>query len=184
MRLGVFGPQGSGKSFIVSMLSRHLMALDPHLVLYTNMNLEGKNIKVIRDLSEFPFDDGKNKIFVLDEAYFTLNSRNSSSKNNQIWTSAFALFRKSDTVLSVFITHRPRMIDVNFREQLDYIMMCRKNPTHFDYLLMDTVSELQSPITIPKVQEVFDYANFNTKDFPLPITVEGLKDNPLFKIMK
>lgn len=184
MRLGVFGPQGSGKSFIVSMLSRHLMELDKDLMLYTNMNLQGDNIKTIVDLSEFPFNDGKNKIFILDEAYFTLNSRNSSSKNNQIWTSAFALFRKSDTVLSVFITHRPRMIDVNFREQLDYIMMCRKNPTHFDYLLMDTVSELTTSITIPKVKEVFDYAKFDTKDFPLPIKVEGLKDNPLFQILK
>lgn len=184
MKLGIFGPQGSGKSLFAMIFSRHLAELDPELNIYTNMNVTGKNIFIIDDLGKVPLNDKKNKVLIVDEAYFTLDSRNSNSKQNRIWSKAFALFRKSDFVLTIFITHRPRMIDVNIREQLDYILMCRKNPTHFDYLLMDTISELTAPITIPKIQDIYNYADYDTKDFPLPISVDSLQFNPLFMISK
>lgn len=182
--LGIFGPQGSGKSFFAMVLARSLQLQDPDLLIYTNMNVTGKNLKVIDDLGKVPFDDNKNKVLIVDEAYFTLDSRNSSSKNNRIWSKAYALFRKSDFILTVFITHRPRMIDVNLREQMQYILMCRKNAAYFDYLLMDTLTELTTPITIPRNQELFDFANYNTKDFPLPISIQSLEFNPLFQIAK
>lgn len=184
MKLGIFGPQGSGKSFFAMVFARHLQSVDPDLDIYTNMNAQGKNIHVINDMAQIPLKDGKSKVLIVDEAYFSLNSRNSSSKHNQIWSSVFAYFRKADMVLSIFITHRPRMIDVNIREQLDYILMCRKNPTHFDYLLMDTVSEMTTPIMLPKHEKLFEFADYDTKDFPLPISVESLKDNPMFQIHK
>lgn len=182
MKLGVFGPQGSGKSFFAMVFARNLQLSDPDLMVYTNMNVTGENIVVIDDMGNFPFDDGKNKVFIVDEAYFTLDSRNSNSKQNRIWTKAFALFRKSDVVLTVFITHRPRMLDVYIREQLDFILMCRKNPTHFDYLLLDTVTETMNSLIIPKHEDVFKFANYDTKDFPYPISVESLIDHPLFNI--
>lgn len=182
--LGVFGPQGSGKSFFTMVLARSLQLRDPDVMIYTNMNVEGKNIYVINDLGKVPFDDNKNKILIIDEAYFTLDSRNTSSKNNRIWSKAYALFRKSDFILTVFITHRPRMIDVNIREQMQYILMCRKNPSHFDYLLMDSLSELTVPIAVPREQKLFEFANFNTKDFPLPVSIQSLENHPLFQIAK
>lgn len=182
MKLGIFGPQGSGKSFFAMTFARSLSAMDKDLMIYTNMNVKGHNLVVIDDLGQVPLDDGKNKILIVDEAYFSLDSRNANSKQNSVWTKAFALFRKADVVLTVFITHRPRMIDVNIREQLDLILMCRKNTTHFDYLLMDTITELTKSIIIPKTKEAFDFANYNTKDFPFPISVDSLVDHPLFKV--
>jgi hypothetical protein len=146
------------------------------------MNVTGHNITVIDDLGMIPLTDGKNKILIVDEAYYTLDSRNSNSKQNSVWTKAFGLFRKSDIVLTVFITHRPKMLDVHIREQLDMILMCRKNPSHFDYLLMDTVSENITSIQLPKIQSLFDFANYDTKDMPYPITVDSLVDHKLFKI--
>lgn len=180
MKLGIFGQQGSGKSLIAMVLARKLQQLDENLDIYTNMNVEGKNIHVIYDLGDLPLDDHRNKIFIIDEAYFTLDSRNSNSKQNRVWSKVFALFRKSDTVMSVFITHRPRMIDVNIREQFDFILMCRKNKTVFQYLLMDLITEDTVPITMPKDQSVYDFANYDTKDFPFPISVNSLIDHPLF----
>jgi len=180
MKLGVFGPQGSGKSTFAMVLARQLSAYDPDLDIYTNMNVTGHNLHVIDDLGQIPLKDGRNKMIIVDEAYFTLDARNANSKQNTIWTKAFALFRKSDLVLTVFITHRPRMLDVNIREQLDYILMCRKNPAHFDYLLMDTVTDEICSLQLPKNKAMFDFADFDTKDFPNPITVDSLLTNKLF----
>lgn len=183
MRMGIFGPQGSGKSFFAMILARRLQQIDPNLDIYTNMNATG-GINRIDDLIEIPFQDGRNKILIVDEAYFTLNSRSTNSKQNIVWTKAFALFRKSDFVATILITHRPRMVDINIREQLDYILMCRKNQHHFDYLLYETISDLTTPIQIPKMKEIFDFANYNTKDFPLPIEVTKLEQTPLFQTLR
>jgi ABC-type bacteriocin/lantibiotic exporter with double-glycine peptidase domain len=182
LKLGIFGPQGSGKSYFAMVLARLLASMDSNVMIYTNMNVEGHNIVVIDDLGMVPLDDHINKILIVDEAYYSLDSRNSNSKQNSIWTKCFALFRKGDVVLSIFITHRPRMLDVNIREQLDMILMCRKNKVHFDYLLMDMITEQLKSIHLPKTKQMFDYADFDTKDMPFPITVDSLVDSPLFKI--
>jgi ABC-type dipeptide/oligopeptide/nickel transport system ATPase component len=182
LKLGIFGPQGSGKSYFAMVLARLLASMDSNVMIYTNMNVEGHNIVVIDDLGMVPLDDHVNKILIVDEAYYSLDSRNSNSKQNSIWTKCFALFRKGDVVLSIFITHRPRMLDVNIREQLDMILMCRKNKIHFDYLLMDMITEQLKSIHLPKTKQMFDYADFDTKDMPYPITVDSLVDSPLFKI--
>jgi ABC-type dipeptide/oligopeptide/nickel transport system ATPase component len=182
LKLGIFGPQGSGKSYFAMVLARLLASMDSAVMIYTNMNVVGHNIVVIDDLGSVPLDDHVNKILIVDEAYYSLDSRNSNSKQNSIWTKCFALFRKGDVVLSIFITHRPRMLDVNIREQLDMILMCRKNKVHFDYLLMDMITEQLKSIHLPKTKQMFDYADFDTKDMPYPITVDSLVDSPLFKI--
>jgi hypothetical protein len=182
MKLGIFGPQGSGKSFFAMVLARQLAELDPDLFIYTNMNVIGHNLVVIDDLGSLPLNDRKNKILIVDEAYFSLDSRNSNSKQNSIWTKAFALFRKSDVVLTIFITHRPRMLDVIIREQLDMVLMCRKNPSTFDYLLMDCLTEDTTSMQLPKIKQLFDYADYDTKDFPYPISVDSLIDNKMFRI--
>jgi ATPase family associated with various cellular activities (AAA) len=182
--LGVFGPQGSGKSLVSMVLARTLQRQYPFLHIYTNMNVKGKNITVISDLAQMPLDREQPKIFILDEAYFSLESRGSSSKQNRIWSRVFAFFRKANVVLSIFITHRPRMIDVNIREQLDYVLMCRKNLNHFEYLLVDTVSYEMRSFCIPKVEEVYRFADYDTYDFPMPVTVESLENHQLFKVLK
>lgn len=184
VKIGVFGPQGSGKTTISMLFCRYFQNIDPNTIIYTNVNADGDKLVTIDDLAEIPFQDGKPKIFYLDEAMFTLDSRNSSSKQNKIWTKAFALFRKSDFALELYSTHTIGMLDVRVRDQLNYIIMCRKNKTHFDYLLYDTLSKEHTPIQIPRIQEIFDYANFNTKDFPDPISVELLQKIPLFQLQK
>lgn len=184
MKLGIFGPQGSGKTLFIMVLIRALQKKYPGIKIYTNINATGKDIEVIEDLGEIPFQNGLPKIFVIDEAYFTLDSRGSSSKQNRIWSRAFALFRKSDIVLTVFVTHRPRMLDVNIREQLDMVLMCRKEKEYFSYLLVDTLSMLQTPIQMPKHEAIYKFADYDTKDFPLAIWTEKLQENPIFKLIK
>lgn len=184
MKLGVFGPQGSGKTLFVMVLIRSLQREYKGIKIYTNINATGDDIQVVDDLGDIPFQDGLPKIFVIDEAYFTLDSRGSSSKQNRIWSRAFALFRKSDIILTVFITHRPRMLDVNIREQLDMVLMCRKEKEMFSYLLVDTLSMMTTPIQMPKHPIVFDFADYDTKDFPLAIWTEKLQQNPIFQLIK
>lgn len=183
-KIGIFGPQGSGKSLFAMILARSLKKQYPEVTVYTNMNSEGDGIVTINDLGEIPFQDGKPKIFIIDEAYFTIDSRGSSSKQNRIWSRAFALFRKSDIVLSVFITHRPRMVDVNIREQLDFVLMCRKEKEYFSYLLLDTLSMEQTPIQMPKHKTIYNFADYDTKDFPLAIWTDKLEENPIFRLIK
>jgi ATPase family associated with various cellular activities (AAA) len=184
MKLGIFGPQGSGKSFVAMVLARSLQRQYPFLHIYTNMNVHGDRITTISDLSQMPLTREQPKILIVDEAYFTLDSRNSSSKQNRIWSKVFALFRKANIVLSVFITHRPRMIDINIRDQLDCIIMCRRNPSYFEYLMIDTQSHEMKPFWIEKTKEVFEFADYDTYDFPLPITIESLENHPLFKVAR
>lgn len=184
VKIGVFGPQGSGKTTIAMLLCRYFQQFDERIKIYTNVNAVGNNIVTIKDLADIPFRDGLPKIFYLDEAMFTLDSRNSSSKQNKVWTKAFALFRKSDFILEIYSTHTVSMLDVRVRDQLNYIIMSRKNSTHFDYILYDTLSKMYSAFTIPKVKDVFDFANFDTKDFPDPISVDELSKDLLFAVQK
>lgn len=78
MKLGVFGPQGSGKTTIAMLFARHFQSMDENIKIYTNINAEGKNLVTIEDLAEIPFQNNQPKIFILDEAMFSIDSRNLS----------------------------------------------------------------------------------------------------------
>lgn len=185
-KIGVFGPQGSGKTTIAMFMARMFQERDARIKIYTNINTTNDDTTVItiNDLADIPFTDNLPKIVVVDEAYFSVGSRSSNSKQNMIWTKAHALFRKSDIIATFFVTHRPNMIDVNIRNLLEYVIMGRKNNTHFDYLLYQVISKEYSPLIMPKTKALFDYTRFNTKDFPNPIEVDKLSNHPLFKIAK
>lgn len=185
-KIGIFGQQGSGKTLLAVLLSRLIQRADPAVTLYTNVtNVTGdESFVTIGDLSEFPFERGKPKILLLDEAMFSIDSRNASSNVNQLWSRALAYFRKSDVIATFYCTHRPSMLDSRFRDQLDAVIMCRKNPTHFDYLYIDMVSQMRKAFQIPKHKYVFDTANYDTRDFPLPIEVIGLMNDPRFQMKK
>lgn len=185
-KIGVFGPQGSGKTTIAMFMARMFQSKDSRTKIYTNINTidNDSTVITINDLADIPFQDGLPKIVVVDEAYFSVGSRSSNSRQNMIWTKAHALFRKSDIVATFFVTHRPNMIDVNIRNLLEFVIMGRKNRTHFDYLLYEVISKEYTPLIIPKTQSLFDFTRFNTKDFPNPIEVDRLANDPLFKIAK
>lgn len=184
--IAIVGRQGSGKTFLGAYMARMLMnQYKGEIDLYTNIEMKGENVFVIHDLMDFPFDKKRKKIILIDEAMFSVNSRSSSSNINQVWSMAYALFRKSNVILSVFMTHRPKMIDVNLRDQLSYIVMCRKDKHKFDYLFIDMILQVQKGVHIPKTKEVFDIADYDTHDYPLPIEVLRLADeHPLFHIKK
>jgi hypothetical protein len=181
MIVGVFGPQGSGKSFICVLFSRLLIRTYPELSLYTNMNVTGQNINVISDLNQLPYDRSP-KILIVDEAMFSIDSRQSSSHVNVLWTRALAYFRKVNVCAAFFATHRPSMLEVRIREQMSYSIMCRKNPTHFDYLMIDMTAQTSKPFQVPKHDYVFEFANYDTYDFPYPIDVLGLADDERFRV--
>ena len=183
VKVGVFGPQGAGKTTFAMILARSFQSRDSRCKIYTNItNIDNDpSMVTISDLVEIPFQDGLPKIVVVDEAYFTVGSRSSSSKQNMTWTKAHALFRKSDIVLTLFVTHQPNMIDVNIRNLLEFVVMGRKNKNIFDYIFYECISKMYTPFSIPKIKPVFDYARFNTKDFPNAIDVIELEKNPVFR---
>lgn len=184
-KIGVFGAQGSGKTFLAMFWSRLIQSVYPNVHIYTNIQAENNDtFHTISDLSEFPFNRDFPKILILDEAMFSIDSRNSSSNVNQLWTKALAYFRKSWLVATFYCTHRPSMLDNRFREQLDAVIMCRKNIDHFDYLYIDMVTQLQRPFHVPKRKELFDIASYDTFDFPLPIEVFKLQNDPRFTLKK
>lgn len=184
-RIGLFGPQGSGKTLLGMMFCRMIQAAYPEVDLYTNVNAYGKNVYTIKDMIEFPFNRDRPKILYMDEAMFSVNARNASSNINQAWSMALALFRKSNVVLSIYATHRPKMMDVNFRDQLQYSVMCRKTKADFSYLMVDMVMYAARGFTMPRSKPVFDFANYDTHDYPLPIEVIELVDkHPLFQMKK
>jgi hypothetical protein len=152
--------------------------------IYTNMAIENTQQAItVTDLGQIPFDRSP-KILIVDEAMFTMDSRSHSSKQNKIWTRAQAFFRKANFLLVLFITHSPDLIDNRLRQQLDYVIMCRKNKLRFEYLLFDLLTHNTKPFFLPKTKRVFDYANFDTYDFPFPISVDSLSENVIFKIQK
>lgn len=198
MKLGIFGQQGSGKTFIGVLLARLIQRQWPGTPIYTNVI--GRNgdpyFITLTDLGDFPFqdDDWKDthldhqwrspKILLVDEAMMSVSSRNAGSNVNELWSRAFAFFRKNNVVLTCFMTHRPSMLDNRFREQLDAVVMCRKNPTHFDYMYMDLVTQITLPFTVQRDPSIFKFANYATYQMPLPIEVFKLAENPLFELKK
>lgn len=186
----IIGPQGSGKSLLGLYWSLKLVQQHPKagITIYTNMTLNNSYsfIKTVYDLSEIPFDRSP-KILIVDEAMFTIDSRNHSSKQNKVWTRAQAFFRKANFLLVFFLTHSVDLIDNRMRQQLDFIIFARKNKVRFEYLCIDSNTLAKRPFYLPKEQKVFDLLNqveFDTYDFPPPILVDGLSDNVVFKIAK
>lgn len=198
MKFGIFGPQGSGKTFLAIYMARILQKRFAELSIFTNV--VGKNgdpyFKTITDLADFPFevDEEKDatldyqwrspKIMIVDESMFSMSSRGSGSNINELWSRAFAFFRKNNVVATFFCTHRPSMLDVRFRDQLDVAIMCRKNPSHFDYLYYDLVTQINVPFIVPRNKKVFEFANYNTYSMPMPIEVVRLAEHPLFELKR
>lgn len=181
MIIGVFGQQGSGKSFLAVLLSRLFVRSFPELSVYTNMSVDGQGMNVISDLLDIPYDRSP-KIVIVDEAMFSIDSRQSSSHVNVLWTRALAYFRKTNVCIAFFCTHRPGMLESRIREQMAYSFMCRKNPSHFDYLMIDLVSHLTKPFQVLKHPDVFAFADYDTYDFPFPIDVLKLAQDDRFRI--
>ena len=181
----IVGQQGAGKSLLGMFLARKVQAISPDVItIYTNMNIQNnRTIKTVTDISQIPLNL-EPKILIIDEAMFTLDSRSHSSKQNKVWTRLQAFFRKSNFLMVIFITHSIDLIDNRMRGQLDYVIMCRKNKTKFDYLAIDRITQRTKPFYLIKEKKIYDYANFDTHDFPFPITVDGLQDSKLFKILQ
>lgn len=174
----IVGPQGSGKSLISLFLSRQIIAAAKQqghsLPIYTNINAAGDDIVIINDLGEIPFNRDP-KIFILDEAMFSVDSRRAGSEENVVWTRMTAFFRKL-TFCAVFLnTHTPNMIDNRIREQSAYMIMCRRSQKRFEYMLIDMFSQQFKPFYLNKSQELYDFVNFDTYDFPNPITTDLLQ---------
>lgn len=184
MKLGLFGQQGSGKTILGMLLCRQLQDLYPDIIIYTNVNCTGNGINVISDFSEMPLSREIPKILFIDEAMFTLDSRNSSSKQNVTFTKLHAFLRKANVVLTIFATHRYGLLDVRVREQLDMVITARKNLDMFEYLAIDITTGEENYFVLPKTQSLYDYANYDTYDFPNPISTTGLQNNPLFQSYK
>ncbi|WP_157804371.1 ATP-binding protein [Lysinibacillus xylanilyticus] len=187
VKVGLFGPQGAGKTTLGMLLCRLVQSMDSRIKIYTNVTNIDENdetVVTISDLAEIPFQDGLPKIVYVDEAYFSVGSRTSSSKQNVVWTKAFALFRKSDVILTIFATHRPNMVDVNIRNLLEYVIMGRKNKGNLDYIVYDVISKEWAPLQLEKNKKLFDFTRFNTKDFPNTIATEELQKLPIFGAIK
>lgn len=177
--MAVLGLQGTGKSTLSILFARIIQShafrtFGQYVPIYTNMNAEG-DINIISDLGEIPYDK-KPKILIIDEAMFTVDSRNSSSHENREWTRAVAFFRKNQHLLTIFATHEISMVDVRIKGQLSYIIMCRKNKKYFEYLMIDTVAYLTKYFVVPKTPQLFDYCDFDTTDFPNPISTDLLTE--------
>lgn len=174
MLIGVFGPQGTGKTLISMLISRKLIRdLSDDIKIYTNVNAGGSSIIKVDDLGEIPLDRSP-KIFILDEAMFSIDSRRAGSESNVVWTKLVAFFRKANFLIVFFNTHTPSMIDNRIREQLAYMLMCRKSKERFEYLLLDMMSQQTKFFWIPKDDRIYKFADFDTYDFPDPIDVDLL----------
>lgn len=195
MKLGVFGGQGSGKTFFSVLIARIIQRSYPEVDIYTNVSgrYDDASWHMIEDLADYPFDTTVDedpdyvpppKVFILDEAMFSVSSRASGSNINELWSRAFAFFRKQNNCLAIFATHRPSMLDVRFRDQLDAVVMCRKNPKHFDYLYYDIVTQLSVPFIVLRDKKLFEFANYNTRQMPMPLEVVRLAEHPLFQLKK
>jgi hypothetical protein len=183
-KVAILGQQGTGKSLLGVFLSRKIQYSYSGVTIYTNMNIDpAPGMIQVTDLSQIPFDRSP-KILIIDEAMFTIDSRSHSSKQNKIWTRAQAFFRKANFLLVLYITHSADLIDNRMRKQLNYVIMCRKDKEQFQYLVFDMLTKNTKPFSLPKNQKIFNFANFDTHDFPPPISVDGLSENILFKIAK
>lgn len=183
MLIGVFGPQGSGKTLVAMLFSRMLLQLENDVMIYTNVNAEGDNVIIINDIGQIPFDRAP-KILILDEAMFSIDSRRAGSESNVVWMRMTALFRKLNFLMVFYNTHTPNMIDNRVRDQLAYIIMCRKSKIQFEYLMLDMVSQLTKPFYMLRSQALYDFTNFDTYDFPNPIDIDILIERyaEIFKV--
>lgn len=175
----VLGDQGAGKSTVALVIARILMSKDKDIDLYTNMNITGDRINVISDWGELPLFDDRKKILIVDELMFSLDARESNSKHNRAVTRQIAFYRKANVILAIFMTHELGMVDVRLRDQLQYLVIGRLTQhDHFEYLLYKKTSRETTNIVLPKTKAVFDFADFDTRDFPNPLESEILQLDP------
>lgn len=180
--VAILGQQGCGKTTLAMFLARYMMRFDKSIHLYTNVNVTGDNVHVINDFSQINLDPEQRKIVIVDESMFTVDSRNANSKQNKNFSKILALFRKSSVLYAFFCTHTFSMVDNRLRDQFKLIFFGRKHKSEFQYLCIDAESQQYKPLYIKKSNEFFDFCDFNTRDFPLPISSEGLEKLDLFKI--
>lgn len=175
----ILGDQGTGKSTLALVMARQLMLKDKNIILYTNMNIDGERIHHIYDWGQVPLNN-ENKIVIVDELMFSLDARESSSKHNRAVTRQIAFYRKARIILAIFMTHELGMVDVRLRDQLQYLIIGRKVPNVFNYLLYEKSSRSTTTLTLPRSQQVFDFADFDTLDHPDSLSSDILQLNPLF----
>lgn len=123
------GPMGSGKTVSASVLAVY-MHIVAKAALSANYGLleevkgatPARRIEYLDDIQELPPG-----VFVFDEAWLTLDSRNFKEKVN-IDMSAWINQTRKKKVICIYTTQHIRQIEMRMRNATDILIVCEKKP--------------------------------------------------------
>lgn len=161
---GFFGYQRSGKTLMAYLLATSFNKIGMNV--YTNMNVSGWI--TIKSLNDIPLDY-KPKVLLLDECYYFLDSRNWSNNTS---ASIFMNTIGKQSILLLYTSITPEMIDKRLREQSNYIFMAKKSETYISYKMFDCIRQKSRLFKIDTVNFDWSQVKYNTLEVPDYIEVQ------------
>lgn len=157
--VGCFGYQRQGKT-LFSVYLALLLRDNLNIPVYTNMSIAG--CTTVNSINEIPFDY-QPKIFLVDEIYFSLDSRN--WKNNSS-CSIFINTIGKQNILFLYTAISPDMVEMRIRKQTEFMIFAKKHKSFIEYGILDCYRNVMNKVNLPTNTELYEYCKYDTSQVP------------------
>lgn len=177
--IGCYGYQRQGKTLFAVYLALKLKELYG-LEVYTNMSIP--NCITVDNINSIPFDY-KPKVFLVDEIYFSLDSRNWKDNTS---CSIFINTIGKQNILFIYTAISPDMVEMRIRKQTEYMFFAKKHKTYIEYGVLDCYRNQMQNISLPLDDKLFSYCTYDTTQVPylVDFNIDFKKYFDLLKIKK
>lgn len=158
MTIGLFGPRGSGKSQMQTILGMLLSQLS-NFPLYSNCQIRGSKKITLKDL----LYNIQNAVICLDEFWQKMDSRSYKDRENIFITHWYQMQRHKNLMI-IYTTQLLSQIEKRIRDSTDYFIMCqvkkKEQKQFFKYTIIDgfTMKPIRTIKTDEsKVKFIWDY---------------------------
>jgi hypothetical protein len=157
--VGCYGYQRQGKTLLAVYIALKLKEVFG-LEVYTNMSIPG--CVTVDSINKIPFDY-KPKVFLVDEIYFSLDSRNWKDNTS---CSIFINTIGKQNILFLYTAISPDMVEMRIRKQTEFMFFAKKNKDYIEYGLLDCYRNVMSTIYLPLSKELFAFTTYDTTQVP------------------
>jgi len=153
MLITINGGLGSGKSLFLTIYALHS---NKHIV--SNFTLFDKEYEKL-DIYKLISGEYSDCVILIDEVYQYLDSRNSMSELNKLFS--YFLFQSRKKNVELFICAQLRgTIDIRFRALTDYVIKCKHDVNGFTYALFNPNNPNENSIVLLTHEQAKGYFKF------------------------